>query len=85
MSEDPTWGLREGDTVAATIQNNAERDVYVAILDLSSDGTMSLVNPAEQGAKEVLKPGFNVLEIVRHIRPIGTDGSDRHSEGFREL
>jgi len=53
----PDMGVWEGENIDATLTNNSARDVYVAILDLSSDGKVSLVYPAEQGAMEVLKPG----------------------------
>jgi len=53
----PDMGVWEGETMDATLTNNSAKDVYVAILDLSSDGKVSLVYPAEQGAMEVLKPG----------------------------
>jgi hypothetical protein len=54
----PDVGVREGDTVEASVQNNAERDVYIAMLDLSSDGSISVVYPTIEGEKDVLKPGL---------------------------
>jgi hypothetical protein len=53
----PDMGVSEGEKIEATLTNNAARDIYVAILDLSSDGSISVIYPSEQGAMEVLKPG----------------------------
>jgi len=55
----PDMGVWEGENIDATVTNNAERDLYIAILDLSSDGKVSVVYPAE-GAMEVLKPGLKL-------------------------
>jgi hypothetical protein len=52
----------EGQKVVATLQNNADRDLYIAILDLSSDGSISVVYPTDQGAKEVLKTGSTLTQ-----------------------
>jgi hypothetical protein len=53
----PDVGVLEGESVVATLLNKSERDLYVAILDLSSDGSINVVYPTEQGAKEVLTSG----------------------------
>ncbi len=53
----PDMGIWAGEEVEATLKNNSERDIYVAILDLSSDGSIDIVYPKEQGAHEVLTPG----------------------------
>ena len=67
----PDVGVREGDTIEATIQNNAERDVYIAMLDLSSDGSISVVYPTIEGAKEVLKPGLTFTKSFNTFVPKG--------------
>jgi len=59
-------GVWAGETIDATVTNNAERDVYIAILDLSSDGSISQVYPTEQGAKEVLKPHLKFSKTSPH-------------------
>jgi len=53
----PDGGVLEGESVEAKLVNNTERDLYVAILDLDSDGSINVVYPTEQGAKEVLTSG----------------------------
>jgi len=68
---EPDMGVREGETIDATIQNNSERDVYIAIIDLSSDGSIAVVYPAEQGAKEVLKPGLSFHRSFKTFVPKG--------------
>jgi len=67
----PDIGLLEGESVEATLTNNSERDVYVAILDLSSDGSVSVVYPPEQGAMEVLKPGLKLSRSFTTFVPKG--------------
>ena len=67
----PDMGVREGETVEATIQNNSARDLYIAIVDLSSDGSVSVVYPTEQGAKEVLKPGLSLTRSFKTFVPKG--------------
>ena len=67
----PDVGVREGDTIEATIQNNGERDVYIAMLDLSSDGSISVAYPTIEGAKEVLKPGLTFTKTFNTFVPKG--------------
>jgi hypothetical protein len=67
----PDMGVVAGETIDATLTNNAERDVYVAMLDLSSDGSISVVYPAEQGAMEVLKPGLKLTRSLTTSIPKG--------------
>jgi hypothetical protein len=67
----PDMGVWEGEEIDATLTNNAARDVYVAILDLSSDGSVSVVYPAEQGVMEVLKPGQKLSRSFTTFVPTG--------------
>lgn len=67
----PDAGLFAGENVEATLENDAERDLYIAILDLSSDGSISVVYPAEQGAEEVLKPGLTLSREFTTFVPKG--------------
>lgn len=64
-------GVNEGETVTATLANNSERDLYIAILDLSSDGSISIVYPAVQGADEVLKPNVTLTRSFTTFVPKG--------------
>jgi len=67
----PDMGVVAGETIDATLSNNADRDVYIAILDLSSDGSVSVVYPAVQGAEEVLKPGLTLTRSFTTFVPAG--------------
>jgi hypothetical protein len=67
----PDMGVRDGESIEAVLTNNSERDIYVAILDLSSDGSISVVYPAEQGAMEVLKPGLKLSRSLTAVVPRG--------------
>jgi hypothetical protein len=67
----PDMGVNEGETVAATLTNNSERDLYVAILDLSSDGSVSVVYPPQEGTDEVLKPHLTLSRTFTTFVPKG--------------
>jgi uncharacterized caspase-like protein len=67
----PDMGVTAGETIEATLTNNSERDVYVAMLDLSSDGSISVIYPVEQGAMEVLKPGLKLSKTLTTFVPPG--------------
>ncbi len=67
----PDMGVSEGEQIEATLTNNAARDIYVAILDLSSDGSIAVVYPSEQGAEEVLKPGQKLSRSFTTTVPQG--------------
>jgi len=67
----PDTGVWEGEKIDATLANSGDRDVYVAILDLSSDGSMSVVYPVEQGAMEVLKPSQKLSRTFTTFVPKG--------------
>jgi hypothetical protein len=67
----PDVGVWEGEQVEATLTNKAARDVYVAILDLSSDGSVSVVYPVEQGAMEVLTSGQKLSRSFTTFVPKG--------------
>lgn len=67
----PDMGVLDGETVDATITNHSDRDLYIAMLDLSSDGSIGVVYPSEQGAQEVLKPGLTLTRTLRASVPKG--------------
>jgi len=67
----PDVGVWDGEKVDATLTNSSDRDVYVAILDLSSDGSVSVVYPAEQGVMEVLKPSQKLSRSFTTFVPKG--------------
>jgi len=67
----PDMGVFAGETVDATLTNNSDRDVYVAILDLSSDGSVSVVYPPDLGAKQVLTEGSSLTRTFTTFVPKG--------------
>jgi hypothetical protein len=67
----PDMGLTEGESVDASVANKSGRDVYIAILDLSTDGSIGVVYPVEQGAMEVLKAGTMLTRSLTTILPKG--------------
>lgn len=67
----PDMGVLEGEKLDAVLQNDSDRDLYIAILDLSSDGSISVVYPTEQGAHEVLTPGAALTRTFNTILPKG--------------
>jgi len=56
----------EGDPALITITNNSERTLYITVLVLSSDRTISVLLPerAEEGAAVELKPGGSISPRV---------------------
>jgi hypothetical protein len=67
----PDAGVAEGEIVDATLTNNYERDLYAAILDLSSDGSIAVVYPPQEGSQAVLKPGTSLTRQLRASVPKG--------------
>jgi hypothetical protein len=67
----PDMGVWEGEKIEATLTNNTARDLYVAILDLSSDGSISVVYPTEPGAMAVLKPSQKLSRSFTTTVPPG--------------
>jgi len=67
----PDMGVLVGEKVDATLTNNSDRDLYVAMLDLQSDGEISVVYPGQQGEEEVLKPGSALTRSFTTTLPKG--------------
>ena len=67
----PDMGVIEGETITTTLTNNSDRDLYVAILDLSGDGSISVIYPSQQGAREVLKSGLVLSQSFPTFVPKG--------------
>jgi hypothetical protein len=75
-SRDPFAGIdtadaviHEGDRYECKIENVAERDLYLSILDLSTDGSVSVLYPFPDGAAELLKHGATVVRRFRATIP----------------
>jgi hypothetical protein len=63
--------LKDRGKVDLTIQNKSGKDLYVAVLDLSSDGSIEMSYPVEQGAAELLKAGGTVSHRMEMFVPKG--------------
>jgi hypothetical protein len=63
--------VNEGDAVRATVSNLSKHDVYVAIVDLAGDGSISVIYPGIQGEQEVLKPGGSLVRSFPSFIPEG--------------
>jgi len=67
----PDMGVVEGETVEATLTNNSTSALYVAMLDLSSDGSISVVYPEVEGSSEVLQPDKVLTRTLTTFVPKG--------------
>jgi hypothetical protein len=67
----PDMEVLEGEAIDSTFTNDSEKDLYVAILDLSSDGSISVAYPSQQGADEVLKSHLTLSRSFKTFVPKG--------------
>jgi hypothetical protein len=67
----PDMGVVAGDKIDATVTNKSDRDVYVAILDLASDGSIGVAYPSIQGTAQVLKPTLSMTRTFSTSVPAG--------------
>jgi hypothetical protein len=66
----PDAGVWDGENVDVTMKNASTRDLYVALLDLSSDGSISIVYPND-GSKPVLPAGQTFSKSFTSFVPKG--------------
>jgi hypothetical protein len=64
-----------GDRVSVEVTNNSSRDLYIAMLDFSTDSSITQIYPTVEGASEVLKPGFSISRNFSAFIP-GKDSVD---------
>ncbi len=62
----------EEDVITVAVTNNAEQPIYIAVLDLSSDGSVEVVYP-RRGQQESLAPGKTWSEELETFVPQGRD------------
>jgi hypothetical protein len=48
-----TWEVKDGEKYQLSVENASDRPLYVAVLDLSTDGSITVVFPPEGGARQV--------------------------------
>ena len=64
--------LLGGEQFSVQITNKSQKDIYIALLDLSSDGKVDLVFP-RGGEQEFMEPGKTLTKILRTTLPDGRD------------
>lgn len=64
--------LSEGERFTISITNKSNRDLYIALLDLSGDGSVDVVYPA-RGAQEFVAPGKTWTKVLKTTLPQGRD------------
>jgi hypothetical protein len=67
----PDAALTAGDRIDASVKNNSGRDLYLSILDLSSDGSISVVYPEDRGKSAVLTAGSTFSTTFEAFVPPG--------------
>jgi hypothetical protein len=67
----PEAVLQMGEEFECAVTNKSNRDFYVSILDLSTDGSVSVIYPYPEGAGELLKPGATVTKRFETFVPEG--------------
>ena len=63
--------LKDADKVELTIRNQSGKDLYIAVLDLSTDGSIEISYPRDQGAAELLKAGQPISTPLQMFVPAG--------------
>lgn len=64
--------LFEGERFTISITNKSKRDLYIALLDLSGDGSVDVVYSAS-GAQEFTAPGKTWTKVLKTTLPEGRD------------
>jgi hypothetical protein len=64
--------LKSGEQFSVQITNKSQKDIYIALLDLSGDGKVDLVFP-RGGEQEFMEPGKTLTKILRTTLPDGRD------------
>ena len=63
--------VSEGDKVTLDITNQSDHELYIAMLDFSTDGSISQIYPTVDGASEVLRPGLTLTRTFTAFVPKG--------------
>jgi len=65
--------LKSGDKYTCKAYNKSDKDVYLSILDISTDGSISVIYPAQEGASELLTSKREVKPEFETFVPDGRD------------
>jgi hypothetical protein len=66
------FSLLVGEKFSIEITNQSDKDVYIALLDLSSDGSVDLLFP-KGGEQEFMVPGKTLTKRLKTTLPAGSD------------
>jgi hypothetical protein len=65
--------FKVGEILQITVENKTDMDVFLAVLDLSTDGSIALVFPSAPGAQEILAKRGTWTKKLRATLPTGRD------------
>lgn len=71
--DDVAADFRLGEVFQMAVENRSDENVYLAVLDLSTDGSIALVFPSASGAQEILAAGGKWVKKLRTTLPPGRD------------
>ncbi len=74
VPSDPTDAqadFKPGEILQVTVENKSDQDVFLAVLDLSTDGSIALVFPSAPGAQEILAKRGTWTKKLRTTLPTG--------------
>jgi hypothetical protein len=63
--------FKPGEILQVTVENKSDQDVFLAVLDLSTDGSIALVFPSAPGAQEILAKRGTWTKKLRTTLPAG--------------
>ena len=70
---EPEATLKMGEEFECKIENQSGRDLYVSLLDLSTDGSVSVIYPYPEGASELIKPNAVITKRFETFVPEGRE------------
>jgi hypothetical protein len=62
--------FKPGEILQVTVENKSDQDVFLAVLDLSTDGSIALVFPEVPGAQEILARRGTWTKKLRTTLPL---------------
>ncbi len=65
--------IYEGEDFECTIENKSTRDVFISLLDLSTDGSVTVIYPYPEGAGELLRAGQSITKRFESFLPEGKE------------
>ena len=72
-NRDGVTDFKVGEILEITVENKTDQDVFLAVLDLSTDGSIGVVFPSAPGAQEILAKRHTWTRKLRTTLPAGRD------------